>query len=214
MNEVLAEDVASTAVAQRLLGAVLSTFIDGDLVAVRVTETEAYAGSDDPASHAYKGVSARTVSLFGPAGRLYVYRHLGLHQCVNLVCGPPGRGPAVLFRAGEVIEGADVAQARRTAHGVCRHPRDLARGPGRFTVALGLGRDPHDGMEVALGTADADHPVALRWPARSLPAGQISSSARIGVAAAGADPIRFGWRWWISDSEAVSAHRRALETLP
>ncbi len=199
--------LASTVVAQRLLGAVLSTHLGDGLVAVRITETEAYNGEDDPASHAYRGERPRTRSLFGPAGRLYVYRHLGIHHCANLVCGPPGRGPAVLFRSGEVIAGADLATARRTRRGVCRTPRDLARGPGRLAVALGLDLQL-DGAPVIEGLADAQHRVGLTWPTEPIGAPRRASSARIGVGQAGADPDQFGWRWWIADDPHVSGTRR------
>ena len=96
-------------VAPLLLGAVLHH----DGVAVRLTEVEAYDGSDDPASHAYRGRTPRTEVMFGPPGRLYVYFSYGMHWCANVVTGPDDRASAVLLRAGEVVEGVDVARVRR-----------------------------------------------------------------------------------------------------
>lgn len=127
-------------VARDLLGAVLIHRTTQGTVAVRITETEAYRGGEDPASHAFRGPTPRNATMFGEAGRLYVYRHLGLHHCANVVTNVAGVGQAVLLRAGEVIEGADLARDRRRAAGVCRTDRDLARGPARLAVALALTR--------------------------------------------------------------------------
>ena len=96
-------------------------------VTVRLTEVEAYDGERDPGSHAYRGLTPRTRVMFGPPGGLYVYFSYGMHYCCNLVCGEEGRASAVLLRAGEVVEGLDLARSRRG-----RAPdRGLARGPGR-----------------------------------------------------------------------------------
>ncbi|MFC6344655.1 DNA-3-methyladenine glycosylase, partial [Nocardioides hankookensis] len=95
--------------APRLLGAVLRR---GE-VAVRITEVEAYDGPDDPGSHAFRGMTRRNAVMFGPAGRLYCYFTYGMHVCCNVVCGPEGRPSAVLLRAGEVVEGIELARERR-----------------------------------------------------------------------------------------------------
>ena len=102
---------------------------------MRLTEVEAYAGEEDPGSHAFRGRTPRTEVMFGPPGRVYVYFTYGMHWCMNLVCGPAGEASAVLLRAGEVVEGAELATSRRTT---ARTPRELARGPARLTVALGV----------------------------------------------------------------------------
>ncbi|GAA1733402.1 DNA-3-methyladenine glycosylase [Isoptericola hypogeus] len=90
-------------VARDLLGATLTRRTAEGTVVLRLTEVEAYDGERDPGSHAYLGRTDRNATMFGEPGRLYVYRHLGLHHCVNVVCGPVGAASAVLLRAGEVV---------------------------------------------------------------------------------------------------------------
>ena len=121
-------------VAPRLLGSVLR---HGE-VACRITEVEAYDGARDPGSHAYRGQTARNAVMFGPPGHLYVYFTYGMHYCCNVVCGPPGSASAVLLRAGEVVDGLDLARSRRTP---ARSDRDLARGPANLCQTLGIGGD-------------------------------------------------------------------------
>jgi len=106
---------ASLEVAPRLLGCVLEHETGEGLVAVMLTEVEAYEGAADPASHAYRGRTARNAVMFGEPGHAYVYFTYGMHFCVNLVCRPPGTASAVLLRAGRVIQGIPLAAARRAA---------------------------------------------------------------------------------------------------
>ncbi len=97
-------------VARDLLGALLTRrSAEGD-VTLRITEVEAYDGERDPGSHAFRGRTERNRAMFGEPGRLYVYRHLGLHHCVNVVCRPVGRASAVLLRAGEVTDGVGLTR--------------------------------------------------------------------------------------------------------
>src|SRR5690348_8693873 len=93
----------SLKIAPLLLGAVVTSTVGGDEVAIRLTEVEAYEGLDDPASHAYRGPTRRTAVMFGPAGHLYCYFTYGMHWCANVVCDVDGRASAVLLRAGEVV---------------------------------------------------------------------------------------------------------------
>ena len=146
-------------------------------VGVRLTEVEAYEGADDPASHAWRGPTARNAVMFGPAGRLYVYTMHG-HACVNLVCGPDGVASAVLLRAGEVVEGVDLARGRRP--GV----RDawLARGPGNLTRALGITRADDGAVLGADGLALGD---------RVEPVGEVRAGVRVNVSRAFDRPWRF-----------------------
>ncbi len=106
----------SLQVAPRLLGCVLEHQTAEGLVAVELTEDEAYEGSADPASHSYRGRTARNGVMFGPPGHVYVYFTYGMHFCVNLVCGPEGTATAVLLRAGRIIEGG-AARGRAAAGG-------------------------------------------------------------------------------------------------
>jgi DNA-3-methyladenine glycosylase len=125
---------SSLTVAPRLLGCVLEHETGEGLVAVLLTEVEAYDGAADPASHAYRGRTSRNAVMFGEPGHAYVYFTYGMHFCVNLVCRPPGTASAVLLRAGRVVEGIALATARREAG------RDGARrGPGGSGGARVLG---------------------------------------------------------------------------
>ncbi|MCV2393373.1 DNA-3-methyladenine glycosylase [Actinotalea sp. M2MS4P-6] len=183
-------------VAADLLGAVLRVVRGDGVVAVRLTEVEAYGGADDPGSHAFRGRSARNAVMFGEPGHLYVYRHLGLHRCVNVVTGPAGQASAVLLRAGQVVEGVDAATARRSAEGVVRREVDLARGPARLAVALGLVL-ADDGSDL-LGKGIELAPTRVTG---------FRSGPRVGVAGPGGDPERFPWRLWVPDDPTVSAFR-------
>lgn len=192
-------------VAPRLLGGVLTTVVDGERVGVRITEVEAYHGlgtgdRPDPGSHARMGWTARNATMWGEPGHLYVYLSHGIHSCVNVVCGPDGVGGGVLLRAGEVVEGADAAAARRPA---ARLARDLARGPGRFGEAVGLRHPVHDGIDAISGTPQAGAVAQLALPE---PLVEFASGPRVGVAGV-AGTHAFPWRFWIPGDPTVSAFR-------
>lgn len=176
-------------VAPTLLGGLLR---HGE-VAVRLTEVEAYDGPGDPASHAYRGRTARTEVMFGPPGRLYVYFSYGMHWAANVVCGPDGTASGVLLRAGEVVEGLEQARSRRGR----ATDRDLARGPGRLCQALGITAE-HKGTSVLGGG-----PVTLELHPQ--PGDAVSAGPRVGVSAAAERP----WRFWLTDSRFVSAYKRS-----
>jgi DNA-3-methyladenine glycosylase len=182
-------------VARRILGA---RFVRGN-VSARIVEVEAY-GSDpaglwpDPAAHSYPGPTQRNRIMFGPAGRLYVYRSMGLHFCANVVAGPDGCGSGVLIRSGEILSGQEVVRARR--RGIA-DPVRWARGPGNFGQALGV--TLADGGTDLL---DPSSPVRLQL-GEPVPDDQISTGPRVGISKAAAWP----WRLWISDSKAVSSFR-------
>lgn len=178
-------------VARRLLGSVLRN----GSVAVRITEVEAYAGAADPASHAYRGETARNAVMFGPPGRLYVYFSYGMHHAVNLVCGPTGEPTAVLLRAGEVIAGRDLARERRGPVVDVR----LACGPGNLAKALGLTLADN-------GVAPLPDPQArIGWEPAPRPIRMVSTGPRVGISAA-ADRR---WRWWLTGNPTVSVYRRS-----
>jgi DNA-3-methyladenine glycosylase len=186
--------VPSRLLAPRLLGAVLRSSVDGEQVAVRLTEVEAYEGTDDPASHAFRGQTNRTAVMVGPAGHLYCYFTYGMHWCANVVCGEDGRASAVLLRAGAVIDGVDVARTRRPA---ARTAAELARGPARLASCLGLGR-----AQNGLDLCDPESTVVLDSVPRRRPAGVVAGP-RVGISVAQESL----WRFWLPDEPSVSAFR-------
>ncbi len=190
----------SVQVAPELLGCVLEHQTAAGLVAVELTEVEAYEGENDPASHAYRGKTRRNAVMYGPPGHAYVYFTYGMHFCVNLVCLPAGSASAVLLRAGTVTEGEDLARARRTTSAAAAASRDLARGPARLCQALGIDRSL-DGADVCA----AGSPLRIRWPgARTTDrSAKIISGPRVGIAHAAEVP----WRFWIEGEPTVSAYR-------
>ena len=180
-------------VAPSLLGCWVVTDRPAGRVAVRLTEVEAYSGEgQDPASHAHRGPTPRAEIMFGPPGRLYVYFSYGVHWCANVVVGPPGRGSAVLLRAGEVVLGESLARGRRPA---ARVPRDLARGPARLTQALAIGPDDK-GAELL----DQGSPVRLH---RGAAPASVSAGPRVGISLATDLP----WRFWETEAPSVSVFR-------
>lgn len=181
----------SEVVAPELLGWELTRASPDGVVAVRLTEVEAYAGEADPASHAFSGPTPRSAVMFGPSGHLYVYFSYGMHWCANVVVGPEGIAAAVLLRAGRVVEGIDLARARR---GVLVADRSLARGPACLTQALGIGR-AHNGALLTGGG-----PLSLRY---GEPPTAVSSGPRVGVSRAADVP----WRFWATGDPTVSAYK-------
>jgi len=169
-------------------------------VTVRLTEVEAYDGSNDPGSHAFGGLTPRTRVMFGEPGGLYVYFTYGMHYCANLVCGPVGTASAVLLRAGEVVGGLEVATSRRAG----TVDRDLARGPARLAMALALGRD-HNGIDVvgADSTFVVRKPVRKSGPARPV----VRTGPRVGVSGPGGDGAAYPWRFWLEGEPTVSGYR-------
>jgi DNA-3-methyladenine glycosylase len=167
----------------------------------RIVEVEAYMGSIDPASHAYRGRTARNATMFGPPGHLYVYFTYGMHFCANVVSGvtrsvPRDDGQAVLLRALAPLAGLAEMRERRPA---ARRDRDLTNGPGKLCQALGLDRS-HDGDDLVArgavwigddGVAPPDHPA---------------TSTRIGISVAREQP----WRWFVPGDPHVSGPRRPL----
>ncbi|MCP2340811.1 DNA-3-methyladenine glycosylase [Actinomadura rupiterrae] len=186
-------DAPVETVAPLLLGSVLVHTTAEGSVGVRLTEVEAYAGPRDPASHAYNGQTARNAVMFGPPGHAYVYFTYGMHFCANLVCGPAGTASGILLRAGEIIEGAELAASRRPNSTV----RDLARGPARLCNALAIAR-PENGLDVC------DPGGALRiLPGDPVAPARVRSGPRVGVNGGKDTP----WRFWIDGEPTVSVYR-------
>lgn len=165
--------------------------LHGRGVSLRITEVEAYEGINDPASHAYTRTS-RSEIMYGPPWRLYVYqtRH---HFCANVVTGPTEVAAAVLVRAGEIVDGLELARQRRGAV----TDWQLARGPGNLTRALGI-------TLADLGT-DLLSAEGIRLGPEVEPPRSIASSPRVGVSKAADVP----WRFWIEGDPTVSAYRRS-----
>ena len=180
------------AVAPELLGCVVESETSEGRVSVRLTEVEAYAGEDDPASHAWRGPTPRTEVMFGAPGHVYVYFTYGMHWCANLVCASDGVAAAVLLRAGEVVAGEQLARERR---GPTPPQRRLASGPANLARALGLDGAWHgDDVTRAAGR--------LRVRAGSAPA-EVLAGPRVGITRA----VEVPWRFSAAGDPTVSAPR-------
>ncbi|HEY2507397.1 MAG TPA: DNA-3-methyladenine glycosylase [Streptosporangiaceae bacterium] len=212
-------------VAPDLLDTVLWHDSAAGLVAVRLVEVEAYDGPGDPASHSFRGQTARNAVMFGPPGHAYVYFTYGMHFCVNVVCGPAGQPSAVLIRAGQVIAGADLAarrRGRRAENGSRLREVDLARGPARLCQALGIDRgldgvdlcsddvrDTGPGTPLGIGPPGAIGPdgtssAAVITAAHVTAASeQICTGPRVGVSRA----VDWPWRYWLAGDGHVSPYR-------
>jgi DNA-3-methyladenine glycosylase len=163
-------------VAKDLLGKVLR---HGDTAGV-IVETEAYLGGDDLASHSARGITDRTRVIFGPPGHAYVYLIYGVYQCLNLVAEPEGKPGCVLLRALEPIDGIELMQIRRPR---ARRIEDLASGPGKLTLALGIDRKLN-GSDVTRG------PITVH-ERKNAPSIEIVTTPRIGITHCADLPLRF-----------------------
>jgi DNA-3-methyladenine glycosylase len=160
-------------VAPELIG--VTVLVDG--VGGRIVELEAY-DQDDPASHSFRGRTARTASMFGPTGHTYVYRSYGVHWCLNLVCGEEGRAEAALVRALEPTRGLEAMRERRGVEA----ERALCSGPGKLCQALAITR-VHDGLPL-------DEPPFQLLARESEP--ELAVGPRIGITRAVDHPWRYG----------------------
>jgi DNA-3-methyladenine glycosylase len=182
----------ATAVAPDLLGRVLVRRLgSGVRLAARIVETEAYE-PHDPASHAYRGRTARNAVMFGTPGHLYVYFTYGMHHCMNAVTGRAGEGMAVLLRAAEPIEGVTEMRTRRG-----REPtRDLCSGPAKLCQAFGIDRS-FDGADLVRG------PDLWIADGASVPAARVVAGPRVGIRVGN----EYAWRFWVADDPFVSRAR-------
>jgi len=155
----------------------------------RIVEVEAYLGGEDPASHGYKGRTARNAVMFGPPGHLYVYFTYGMHYCANVVCGEEGESAAVLIRAVAPRPPLDPLYARRPA---ARRDRDLCSGPAKLCQALGIDRTLN-GVDLVRGVVRlVDDGVA--------PPARPARSRRIGIREA----VEHEWRFAVPGDPNVS----------
>lgn len=189
-------------VAPELLGKLLVRVGgDGPPRAGRIVEVEAYCGEADPGSHAYRGMTRRNRTMFGPPGGLYVYFTYGMHWCANVVCGDEGEGVAVLLRALAPARGVDVMRAARPA---ARRDRDLCSGPAKLCQALGL-----DGSFDGADLVGADRGV---WVGNDgvPPPSRPFQTTRIGLSAGAEHP----WRWCVPGDPHVSGPARLRGPRP
>ncbi len=159
------------AAARSLLGCLLYRRTKAGLVGGMIVETEAYLGENDPASHSASGETERNATMYGPAGKAYIYLIYGIHHCLNVVTGPQGSGEAVLIRAIEPLYGLELMQNRR---GCGTSPGKLCSGPGKIcqAFAIDLSLDGHN---------LAEPPLYIRPGPGALKNYEIVSSSRIGI---------------------------------
>lgn len=162
-------------VAAQLIG--ITVLVEG--VGGRIVETEAY-DQDDAASHCFGGITPRNAAMFGPPGRLYVYRSYGLHWCMNFVCCEQGRGAGVLIRALEPTDGIEVMRKRRGLDEL----RLLCAGPGRVGQALAI--------DTGFNARSLDTPPLELRGSHDGPIVELLSGPRIGISKAVEQPWRFG----------------------
>jgi DNA-3-methyladenine glycosylase len=176
-------------VAPLLLGSIIERKLDGNVIRIRIVETEAY-DQTDVASHSYRGKTSRTEVMFGPAGHLYVYFTYGMHYCCNIVVGPDGHGSAVLIRAVEPIEGVEIIEERRGKAGV-----EATNGPAKLCQALGIGK-AMNGHDLRSGEMrlERGEPIAKK---------DIVQTTRIGISQGKDMP----WRFYIRGNPYVSKPR-------
>jgi DNA-3-methyladenine glycosylase len=163
-----------------------------------IVEVEAYIGEDDPACHAAPGPTTRNAPLYGPPGHAYVYLNYGIHRLVNAVTEAEGSPAAVLIRALEPIDGVELMASRRSRGQASVDERDLCRGPGNLTQALGITLEQNR-ADLAAST--------LRIEDRGFTPGSISWGPRIGIRH-GVDRT---WRCWVSGHPCVSGPRASID---
>jgi DNA-3-methyladenine glycosylase len=179
-------------VAPRLLGAILTV----GPVSLRLIEVEAYLGDLDPGSHAFRGQTRRNSTMFGEPGHLYTYFTYGMHVCANVVCSPEGEASGILLRGGRVLTGLELARERRTTS---KSDDDLARGPARLAVAMGITL-ADDGTDLESGRVRLELPTErVEWV----------SGPRTGVSGDGGTDA-FPWRFWMPDDPTVSPYRASV----
>lgn len=181
--------VPSVEAAPMLLGMSLCRKTKQGVIKARIVETEAYHQMD-PASHSYRGMTARTAPMFEAGGTIYVYFTYGMHYCMNIVVGEKGAGEAVLLRALEPLEGIEIMRQNRGVEDI----RNLASGPGKLTQSFGITDTRLSGEKLNRSS------IWLEMPEKKLKEHEIAVSQRIGIKEATNQP----WRFYIKDNRFIS----------
>ena len=166
-------------VARALLGKILVHGAAAARVSTRIVETEAYLGLKDRAAHAWRGLTPRTKVLFGPPGHAYVYLIYGMYECLNISAEGEGSPGCVLIRALEPLTGLATMRKRR---GAVKRDQDLANGPGKLTIAMGITRE-HNGVDVTKGSLTVHEGTGEGF--------EVGVSPRIGIRHNVDWPLRF-----------------------
>ena len=194
----------TVSVAKALLGKVLVHYSAQGITAGRIVETEAYLGTKDPASHGYRGVSNRTLAMFGDPGHAYIYFTYGMYYCFNVTTAPKGIGEGVLIRALEPIEGIDIMINRRHLRRQVslevskqnlfnvEKPHNLCNGPAKLVIAMGITKDLY-------GSDLTKKPLVIEEPEIKTDF-EIVTTTRIGISQAKDLPLRF----YIKDNKFIS----------
>jgi DNA-3-methyladenine glycosylase len=183
-------------VAVDLLGKILWHKTSEGIAAGRIIEVEAYLGEIDPASHAYRGPTPRTLMVWGKPGMAYVYLNYGMHYCLNIVAGKIGTPDCVLIRALEPIAGIPLMQKRRKTEAVA----NLTSGPGKLTQALKINRS-HNGADITRGDLVIRQGEAI--------GAEIVVTSRIGISSAETAPLRF----FVKDNSFVPCRNKVKVCL-
>jgi|SRR3954466_11540336 DNA-3-methyladenine glycosylase len=183
------------AVARELLGKILLRRMGRKIVAGRIVEVEAYMGKNDPAAHAFAGMTNRNSVLFGPAGHAYVYFTYGMHHCMNITCEGTDRAGSLLLRALEPVAGfREMGEARKLPWDKeDANPaklRLLASGPGRLCQALRIDRQHDNGKDVTARDSDLQVVDALK-EVPTLEKYKVVTATRIGITKAAEMKLRY-----------------------
>lgn len=193
LKRILSSD--SLTAAPLLLGWIITRKTGDGIIKLKIVETEAYH-QNDPASHSYRGLTARTAPMFEAGGTIYVYFTYGVHYCLNFVTGLKGVGEGVLIRAAEPLAGIPIMQKNRGTESIYQ----LANGPGKLTQALGIRNTSLSGKTLNRSS------IYLNPPKQALQASEISRSNRIGISRAVENP----WRFYETNSPFVSGSKIKL----
>ncbi len=169
----------------------------GEVLSARIVEVEAYRGAEDPGSHAFRGMTKRNATMFGPPGHLYVYFTYGMHWCANVVAGERVEGSAVLLRAATPVRGIELMRTRRVK---ARRDRDLLSGPAKLCQAFAI-TGTHDGTDLTVARG------SLRIVDDGMPPPTDPLvTTRIGLSPGRGDD--FEWRYCVPGDPRISRDRR------